>query len=83
MIVDAPGTVQISVDTTNVPAGTTVDVTVKPKVQTALIRTTTQSVTLEPSLCLPQANADACAIALFDMKPGTYVVEAQATFQTP
>jgi len=83
MIVDAPGTVQISVDTTNVPAGTTVDVTVKPKVQTALIRTTTQSVTLQPNVCLPQANADACAIAAIDMEPGTYVVEAQATFQTP
>jgi hypothetical protein len=75
MIVDAPGIIQIDLATTDVPAGTDVAVTVKPKVGAAPV---TQNVTLA------SCTAGACTAATsFDLAAGAYIVEARATFQTP
>ena len=75
MIVDAPGVIQVDLATTDVPAGTDVAVTVKPKVGAA---PTTQNVTLA------SCTSGACTAATsFDLAAGAYIVEARATFQTP
>jgi hypothetical protein len=75
MILDAPGTIQVDLATTDVPAGTDVEVTVKPKVGAA---PTSQNVTLA------SCGSGACtAAASFDLAAGAYIVEARATFQTP
>jgi hypothetical protein len=75
MLVSAPGAIQIDLATTDVPAGTDVEVTVKPKVGGAA---TSQRVTLA------SCTAGACAAASsFDLVAGAYIVEARATFQTP
>lgn len=75
LIVDAPGVVQVGLATTDVPAGTDVAVTVKPRVGAP---PTTQSVTLV------SCTAGACtASASFDLAAGAYVVEARATFEAP
>jgi len=75
LLVDAPGAIQIDLATTDVPAGTDVEVTVKPKVGGAA---TAQRVTLA------SCTAGACAAASsFNLVAGAYIVEARATFQTP
>lgn len=75
MIVDAPGVIQVDLATTDVPAGTDVAVTVKPKVGGLPI---TQNVTLA------SCTSGACnAATAFDLAAGAYIVEARATFQTP
>jgi hypothetical protein len=75
MILDAPGIIQVDLATTDVPAGTDVVVTVKPKVGAPPI---SQNVTLA------SCTAGACtAAADFDLAAGAYIVEARATFQTP
>jgi hypothetical protein len=75
MLVNAPGAIQIDLATTDVPAGTDVEVTVKPKVGGA---PTSQRVTLA------SCTAGACAAASsFNLIAGAYIVEARATFQTP
>ena len=75
MLVNAPGAIQIDLATADVPAGTDVEVTVKPKVGGAA---TSQRVTLA------SCTAGACAAASsFDLVAGAYIVEARATFQTP
>jgi len=77
MIVAAPGVVQIDLATTDVPAGTDVEVTVKPKVGGAPYA---ERVTLAPASC----SAGACDAALaVDLAAGAYIVEARATFETP
>jgi hypothetical protein len=77
MIVAAPGIIQVDLATTDVPAGTDVEVTVKPKVGAAPI---SQNVTLSSGSC----TAGACvAASSFDLAAGAYIVEARATFQTP
>jgi hypothetical protein len=77
MIVDAPGTIQVGLATTDVPAGTDVQVTVKPKVGALPIA---QNVTLAGGSC----TSGACtASTSFDLAAGAYIVEARATFQTP
>jgi hypothetical protein len=75
MVVDAPGVIQVDLATTDVPAGTDVAVTVKPKIGGL---PTTQTVTL--ASC---ASGACTAAASFDLAAGAYVVEARATFQTP
>jgi hypothetical protein len=75
MIVDAPGVIQVDLATTDVPAGTDVAVTVKPKVGGQPV---TQNVTLA------SCTSGACnAATAFDLAAGAYIVEARATFQTP
>jgi hypothetical protein len=77
MLVDAPGVILINLATTDVPAGTDLAVTVKPKVGAAPV---TQNVTIAAGSC----NAGACTAATgFDLAAGAYIVEARATFQTP
>jgi hypothetical protein len=77
MVVPAPGLVQIDLASTDVPAGTDLEVTVKPKVGGA---PTSHRVTLAPAAC----NAGACSTAVsVDLAPGAYIVEARATFETP
>lgn len=75
MILDAPGSIQVDLATTDVPAGTDVAVTVKPKVGALPV---TQNVTLA------SCTSGACTAATsFDLAAGAYIVEARATFQTP
>lgn len=77
MIVDAPGVIQVDLATTDVPAGTDLEVTVKPKVGAPPV---SQLVTIAPGSC----TSGACNIAAdFDLAAGAYIVEARATFQTP
>jgi hypothetical protein len=77
MIVDAPGVIQVDLATTDVPAGTDVQVTVKPKVGALPF---SQNVTLAAGSC----TSGACVAATsFDLAAGAYIVEARATFQTP
>jgi hypothetical protein len=70
----------IDLETSDVPAGTTVEVKIKPKVQTALIRTITSEVLLEPLNC---TNGVCLAAVLENLEPGGYIVEARATFLAP
>jgi len=77
MIIDAPGTIQVGLATTDVPAGTNVEVTVKPKVGGLPVE---KDVTLIGGSC----TSGACtASTSFDLAAGAYIVEARATFQTP
>ena len=70
------GSTSIDVSTNGVPGGTTVQVTVKPRVG---------AIPLLATIPLATCNAaGACqASAAFTLTPGAYVVEARATFQTP
>jgi hypothetical protein len=77
MIIDAPGTISVGLATTDVPVGTDVAVTVKPKVGAVPIA---KNVTLAGGSC----TSGACtASTSFDLAAGAYIVEARATFQTP
>lgn len=77
MIIDVPGIIQVDLATSDVPAGTDVEVKVKPKVGGAPV---SQLVTITPGSC----TSGACNIAAdFDLAAGAYIVEARATFQTP
>jgi hypothetical protein len=77
MIIGAPGVIQVDLATTDVPAGTDVQVTMKPKVGALPF---SQNVTLLPGSC----TSGACVAATsFDLAAGAYIVEARATFQTP
>lgn len=77
MVVDAPGVVQVDLATQDVPAGTDLAVTVKPKVGGVPLE---QRVTLDPGSC----SAGSCVAALgVDLGPGSYIVEARATFEAP
>ena len=75
VIVPNPGSASVDVTTTNVPGGTTVQVTVKPRLGADPI-----SATVPLGTCTP---AGVCqATATFNLTPGSYVIEARATFQT-
>jgi hypothetical protein len=77
MIVSAPGQVQLDLATQDVPSGTDVLVTVKPKLGAAPI---SQRITLGAADCA----GGACAVdATFDLIPGAYIAEARATFEVP
>jgi hypothetical protein len=76
VVVPAPGPVAIDLKTTEVPGGTLVDVTVKPRVGGA------PRVEHAPlSTC--GTNGTCTASVLVDLAPGAYVIEARATFQLP
>lgn len=85
VVLTAPGTVEIDLATSGVPAGTNVDVTIKPSpgglpfVETA---------TLEPMHCDGAGNCTATVVADRNddgagLPAGHYVLEARATFQVP
>jgi hypothetical protein len=77
LIVAEPGPVQIDLRTTDVPAGTDVEVRVKPKLQDPPI---VQRLTLAPGDC---ASGVCTAGMAVDLNPGSYIVEARATFEAP
>lgn len=77
LLVDSPGPIQVDLATTDVPAGTAVEVTAKPKIGRAPF---SQRVTLAPSAC----TGGACTAAVvFELDPGAYILEARATFEAP
>ena len=77
MIVAAPGSIQMDLETSSVPSGTDVEVTVKPKVGADPI---VERVTLSAGNCV----SGVCqASVLVDLDPGAYIVEARATFEAP
>lgn len=78
LIVNAPGVVKVQVRTRGVPAGTTVEVAMKPKVGGAALR---DRVELNASGCNPKGECT--AFISFELASGTYFAEARATFQTP
>src|SRR5439155_1405675 len=75
LVLPAPGTVPIDIRTTGVPGGTTVEVTVKPRVGGAAV-----------SQNAPLSACDSTGVCTtstaFDLPPGEFLVEARATFQT-
>jgi hypothetical protein len=76
--VETPGPVPIEVATTDVPAGTTVEVTVKPRLGGAPVVSTA---TLEAAGCDAAGSCE--AVLAPDLAAGSYVLEARATFATP
>jgi hypothetical protein len=74
VVLPAPGATPVAVSTTGVPSGTTVEVTVKPRIGgPAVVQTAPLS------SC---SAAGACdTVATFNLAAGAYVVEARATFQ--
>jgi len=77
LVLPAPGIVQVDLRATDVPTGTDLEVTLKPKVGAPPF---SQRVTLTPASC----NAGTCNTAVsFDLAAGAYIVEARATFETP
>jgi hypothetical protein len=77
LILPAPGIVQVDLRATDVPTGTDLEVTVKPKVGAPPF---SQRVTLTPASC----TGGTCNTAVsFDLAAGAYIVEARATFETP
>jgi len=76
LILPAPGLVPIDIQTSAIPGGTTVQVTVKPRVGGA-------SVSQSPALSACDSTGVCTTSTTFDLPPGEFVVEARATFQTP
>jgi hypothetical protein len=77
LIVAEPGPVQLDLRTTDVPAGTDVEVSVKPKLNGPPV---VQRLTLAASSC----SSGVCTTAMsIDLNPGSYIVEARATFEAP
>ena len=74
VVLPAPGPTAIEVATSGVPGGTTVAVTVKPRIGGPPVSQT-----------VPLGNCDAAgacgALTTFNLAAGAYVVEARATFQ--
>jgi hypothetical protein len=73
VVLPAPGVTGIDVATTGVPSGTTVVVTVKPRIGAA------PSASTVPLSC--DALGSCNASATFNLSAGAYVVEARATFE--
>jgi hypothetical protein len=75
LVVPAPGVIDVDLETSDVPSGTDVEVTVKPRVGGDPV---SQRVTL--ASCASQL----CTASIpFDLAAGAYVVEARATFEIP
>jgi hypothetical protein len=77
LVVDSPGPVQIDLASTDVPAGTEIEVTVKPKIGRAPF---SQRVMLAPSAC---SGGECTAALVVDLDPGAYILEGRATFEAP
>lgn len=78
LVLKEPGSVKVQVQTQGVPAGTTVEVAMKPKAGGAAIR---ERAELNASGC--NAAGVCTAFVAFDLVSGTYFAEARATFETP
>jgi hypothetical protein len=76
IVLAAPGLASIGLATSGVPTGTTVNVTVKPRVGPIPL-------TLPTTLTNCDATGACLASVNFDLPAGAYVIEARATFQTP
>jgi hypothetical protein len=77
VVVPAPGRVPVAVETRFVPGGTQVAVTVKPRLGVLLPFAT------EATLGDCTADGTCRATANFDLAPGDYLIEAEATFAVP
>ena len=75
IVLPVPGSTQVVFSTAGVPPGTTVNVTVKPKVGTGA---DSRTVTLQNC-----TNGNCIENATFDLAAGSYFIEARATFSTP
>jgi hypothetical protein len=76
LVLAAPGSTDIAFSTSGVPTGTTVNVTVKPRVGGAPIVTPVTLTSCDPSgACVANVS--------FNLAAGGYFVEARATFATP
>jgi hypothetical protein len=75
VVVPVPGATSVDVATSGIPGGTTVQVTVKPRLGAQPI---SENVPL--TTCNSAGNCQASAT--FNLPAGAYVVEARATFQT-
>jgi hypothetical protein len=76
IVLPAPGVTGVDVATTGVPSGTTVLVTVKPR-----IGGHAQSTTVPLTSC--NTAGECTATTAFTLSAGAYAVEARATFQIP
>ncbi|MCU1383322.1 MAG: hypothetical protein JWL71_2019 [Acidobacteria bacterium] len=76
LVLPIPGSTSVALTTSGVPTGTTVNVTVKPRVGGAPVTTPVTLTSCDPNgVCLASVS--------FDLAAGAYFVEARATFQTP
>jgi hypothetical protein len=80
LVLPAPGQTEIGLSTSGVPTGTTVNVTVKPRVGSAPI---TVPIVTPVTLTNCDTNGACLANVSFNLSAGAYFVEARATFQTP
>ena len=80
LVLPAPGQTDIGLVTSGVPAGTVVNVTVKPRVGSPPITT---PIVTPVTLTNCDANGACIATVSFNLAAGAYFVEARATFQTP
>lgn len=78
LVLQTPGSVKVQVQTQGVPAGTTVEVAMKPKAGGTAIR---ERAELNASGCNPSGVCT--AFVAFDLPSGMYFAEARATFETP
>jgi hypothetical protein len=78
VVVPVAGTTTVEFETSGVPAGTLVDVSLVPRIGGGKA---TQSVLIDALDC--DAGGDCIGVASVDLASGTYVVEARPTFQTP
>jgi hypothetical protein len=76
LVLPAPGQTDVGFATTGVPTGTTVNVTVKPRVGGAPIVTPVTLTTCD-------TNGSCLGNVSFNLAAGAYFVEARATFSTP
>jgi hypothetical protein len=76
LVLPAPGQTDVGLVTSGVPTGTTVNVTVKPRVGGAVVVTPVTLTSCDP-------NGACLANVTFNLAAGAYFVEARATFATP
>ena len=76
LVLAAPGSIPIDIETSAVPGGTTVQIIVKP-------RWGGGPVSQSPALGPCDGTGVCTTSASFDLPPGEFVIEAKATFQTP
>jgi hypothetical protein len=75
IVLPVPGTTAVEFATAGVPTGTTVNVTVKPKVGTGADSRTATLTNCSNGNCIEDVS--------FDLAAGSYYIEARATFSTP
>ena len=75
IVLPIPGSTSVVFSTFGVPTGTTVNVTVKPKVGTGADSRTATLTNCTNGSCIENVT--------FDLAAGSYFIEARATFATP